>query len=177
MTDMNEALRASEALDDRRGDLDPKWAAQARVDAALSLSPSMEPSPAGLHARIMARVSDSPAHAPRSTLRTAANMRWWGLGLAACLTAAAGVAWFINSRPTQQPVPITPPIASATSGKSNLNFAVLLSPLDQTGQAVQASVEAPLLREAQLMREDGKAGVDLVLSRLPVMWASKQTPP
>lgn len=157
MTRHEDAMRTSAALDDRAGELDARFAGHGRVHTALSArgAAPMEQAAAGVHARVMMRIGAGSAGRGAPSL--------WPLALAASLTVLAGAGWVLTHRAGPAPQP-----AERIAGAGDSGFAELLRPLVNSEAAVQASVEAPFLREARLIREDTRQGMEIVLSRLPV---------
>jgi hypothetical protein len=155
MNQRDDALRTSAALDDGTGKLEARLAGHERVHAALSGDAPMERPALDVHARVMMRIGAG------STGQRASGL--WPLAIAASLTVLAGVGWVLTHRPAPL-TPAAPPIARAESSP----FAAFLEPLARSEAAVQASVEGPFLREARLIREDTRQGMEIVLSRLPV---------
>jgi hypothetical protein len=62
---------------------------------------------------------------------------------------------------------------AANPSSNAAQFAVLLTPLSKSDETVHARVEAPFLREARLIQEDTRQGVEMVLSRLPLSEAGQ----
>lgn len=159
MSQRDDALRTSAALDDGAGGLDASFAGQGRVHAALSApgaAPVERPS-LDVHGRVMLRIgAGSAARRPLGWASTGL----WPLAMAASLTALAATGWILTHR---TPVPPTGP--SVVARTQSTPFAALLRNSDA---AVQASVEGPFLREARLIREDSRQGMEIVLSRLPM---------
>jgi hypothetical protein len=162
MSQRDDALRTSAALDDGAGGLDASFAGQGRVHAALSArgaAPVERPS-LDVHARVMMRIGAGSA-ARGSWGWGPSTPGLWPLAMAASLTALAATGWVLTHR---TPVlPAGPSVARAQSTP----FAALLRPLANSDAAVQAS-EGPFLREARLIREDSRQGMEIVLSRLPM---------
>jgi hypothetical protein len=154
MTEQDDALRVSAALDDGVGELETRFAGHGRVHAALSArgAAPMERPALDAHARVMVRIGV-----------TGTGRSLWPLAIAASLTVLGGVGWVLTHRAA--PAPQTGPrIAESASS----TFADFMKPLVSSDAAVQASVEGPFLREARLIREDTRQGMEIVLARLPV---------
>jgi hypothetical protein len=159
MSQRDDALRSSAALDGGEGVLEARFCGQGRVHAALSApgSAPVERPAADVHARVMMRIGAGSAGRSASGL-------WglWPLAIAASLTVMAGAGWMWSHRTA--PIPAGPAVARAESSP----FAAFIGPLAKSDAAVQTSVEGPFLREARLLREDTRQGMEIVLSRLPV---------
>jgi hypothetical protein len=163
MSQIDDALAASRVLDDGEGTLEARLGAQGRVHAALS-APGAVPSerPASdIRARVMMRIGAGRGRAGA----------WRAVGpvaLAASLTLLAAVGWKFSRVPRPVSPPQAPVDISADTPNPASQFAVLLKPLDTSGAAVRARVEAPFLREAELIRQDTRQGVEMVLAHLPL---------
>jgi hypothetical protein len=178
---VREAVVVSQALDDRLGPLAPKHAGQGRVDALLSSREQlpMVAVPAALRDRVMVRVMENGGATVARGSSVARGVARWAT-MAACLAAGAGGMWMM-ARPRTQPV-MTAPFAQDTSragGASEetparMDLAAIFRLPERSQPAIEASVEAPLLHEAQLIREDSQAGVEMVLSRLPLGSATRR---
>jgi hypothetical protein len=154
MTQRDDALRTSAALDDGAGVLEAGFAEQGHVHAALSArgaAPIERPS-LDVHARVMMRIGAG------STGRSTPGL--WPLAIAASLTMLAGAGWMMTHR--RATIQAGPPLAESSP------LATWIEPLAKSDAAVQASVEGPFLREARLLREDTREGMEIVLSRLPL---------
>jgi len=178
---IREAVAVSRVLDDGRGALDASQAGQGRVHELLSQEDAIQwhGAPEGLRGRVMAR-----AALRGSTLERRGASVWMRLGIAACLVGAAGAAWVAakaghvqaapeaiaqGAGPKAAPTAAAVVVASGPSAPSSpIDIGMIFSPLAQSDPAITATVEEPLLHEARMIRDDSKAGVEMVLSRLPM---------
>jgi hypothetical protein len=168
MSDLNtDALHVSQALDENIGRLEARFAPQEHVHAALSRRsaiPSQRPS-VDISSRVMARIG--PARTKESP-RTI-----WPLGLAASLTLLTGLGWLMSHSTVPAHVPLEQPPIASTKFTASATLSALVNPLGSRSDGqLQATIEAPFLEQAKLMREDTQQGVDMVLSCLPLGSAS-----
>ncbi len=167
MSDLNaDALHVSQVLDENTGRLEGRFAPHERVHAALSRRgaiPSLRPS-VDISARVMARIGSPRAkESPRVV---------WPLGLAASLTLLTGLGWLMSH--SKLPAQVTIPSTQAASTRFTVSgtLSALVNPLGRSNGQLQASIEAPFVEQAKLIREDTQQGVDMVLSCLPLGSAS-----
>lgn len=165
------AIRASFALDDGLLAREPLPAEQRRAHEALLAAgrPPLAAVPAGLRARVMARVEAiDPAAAFTPSTRPA-----WPLALAAGVVVAAGVAVWFAPRPTPRLVPAPAPIVQADPAPrlfdavAKIDAALVASPT-RPDAALARTIEEPMRAEARAMREDARAALRSVLAPLPV---------
>jgi hypothetical protein len=171
MSDLNaDALHVSQVLDENTGRLEARFAPQERVHAALSRRgaiPSQRPS-VDISARVMARIGPARANESPRTI--------WPLGLAASLTLLTGLGWLLSHSGVPAHITIAPQPMDSTQITSGFSasgtLSALVNPLGKSNGQLQASIEAPFIEQAKLIREDTQQGVDMVLSCLPLGSAS-----
>ena len=170
MSEVQDAVQVSAALDDGLGRLNGEHKDQERVHAALSnrrhltwAKPSSE-----LTARVMLRAS---------LVRPARKPKRWPLGLAAGLLLAGGLSWVVYLQAqqpgTQQPGsgPTPGPIAEGPKVKAQppaIDLGMLTRLPERSEPKIAASLERPMLREVQAIRDDTQRGFEAVMSKLPI---------
>jgi hypothetical protein len=96
----------------------------------------------------------------------------WPLGLAASLTLLTGLGWLLSHTSVPAHVTVQPAPVASTNFTASGTLAALVNPLSRSDGQLHASIEAPFLEQAKLIREDTQQGMDMVLARLPLGSAS-----
>lgn len=183
MSEVQNANDVSAVLDEGYpGPVPAGFADQERVHGALSNKRQLtwaRPNP-DLNARIMLRAS---------LVRPAAKRRRWPLAMAAGLVLAGGLSWVVvlqasKPGPVEEPMPRPRVVADATPRPVQpppIDLSLLTKLPARSEPKIVASLETPLLREAQALTEDTQRGIDVVMSKLPVSvsfasFGSRQVP-
>jgi|GEM_PF-6785825 len=168
MSQVQNANDVSAVLDDGYpGPVPPAFRDQEAVHGALSNKRQLtwaKPSP-DLTARILLRAS---------LVRPAKRPSKWPWAMAAGLVLAGGLSWALVWNSWTKPAAVEPmkPRVVAEAPRPvqppPIDLSILTRLPARSEPTIMASLEAPLLREVEAVREDTQRGIDLVMSKLPM---------